>query len=166
MLRPTNGFANEGSAALARRCARHFLAVAPRLLGSLRGGIAAKAVSGLSLPRFRLLAYLTHHPDSSLSEVAEDLGTGLPTLSVSLDRLEQAGFINRRSDACDRRRTVLRLTRRGSAVFVRTEAALARHLAMRLRLLPDDDLRIVADGLDRLSRVPDVVTSPPRSDQP
>ena len=71
-------------------------------------------------------------------------------MTKRLDRLEEAGLVERRPDPADRRGTLVRLTRRGRGVIDR---ALKAHLANEERLLgslPTSDRRALDGALRRL----------------
>jgi DNA-binding MarR family transcriptional regulator len=71
-------------------------------------------------------------------------------MTKRLDRLEEAGLVERRPDPADRRGTLVRLTRRGRAVMDR---ALEAHLANEERLLsalPATDRRALDELLRKL----------------
>lgn len=148
MLRNPNGSADAGI--LAQRCARRFLAVVPRLMASVRGVFADPRLAGLTPARFRILAHLSAERDTSLSALARAMDLGLPTLSAMVEDLRRDGAVARAVDARDRRRSALRLTRRGHALFARAERIAAERLAVRFADLAGPDLRTVAAGLDRL----------------
>ena len=58
-------------------------------------------------------------------ELAELLGIEGPSLVRNLDRVEAAGFIERRADPSDRRAKTLHLTQAGRALSLRIETVLA-----------------------------------------
>lgn len=61
---------------------------------------------------FQLMFMLQEGP-ANLSELAESQNVSLPTMSRSVRRLENIGWISRGSDPSDRRVTVISLTRSG-----------------------------------------------------
>jgi DNA-binding MarR family transcriptional regulator len=93
-----------------------------------------------SVPQLVTLGYLRDHPGASLSEVAAQLGIGLPSASTLVSRLVESGQVDRREDPSERRRTVLTLTRRGTAQLEAAIQASGEELADRLRSLPARDL--------------------------
>jgi DNA-binding MarR family transcriptional regulator len=93
-----------------------------------------------SVPQLVTLGYLRDHPGASLSELAVQLGIGLPSASTLVSRLVELGHVDRREDPAERRRTVLTLTRRGKAQLEAATQASAEELADRLRALPARDL--------------------------
>jgi DNA-binding MarR family transcriptional regulator len=76
-------------------------------------------------------------------------------ITKRLDRLVEAGLVERRPDPADRRGTLVRLTRKGKGVIdkaiaahVQNEELLLRSLAPRERRALDDLLRTFLAGLD------------------
>ncbi len=75
---------------------------------------------GLSMSQFRTLLRVDREPQTSLSAVAEHLGSTLPTVSRIVTGLVDKGLVVRRGDQNgDRRRMSLTLTARGRAVLIR-----------------------------------------------
>jgi MarR family transcriptional regulator for hemolysin len=75
---------------------------------------------GLSMGKWRTLAHLARGGDKlTQSEIAARIGIEEPTLAGILDRLEQDGWITRKSHAADRRRKTVHLQRRSAAVLDR-----------------------------------------------
>lgn len=123
----------------AETCAREMLDVIPLGTRWLRSSIRRKNPTW-SVPQLVTLGYLRDHPGASLSELAGVLGIGLPAASTLVSRLVELGHVDRREDPAERRRTVLTLTRQGSAQLKAAIAASAEELAERLRGLSARDL--------------------------
>lgn len=100
---------------------------------------------GLSAQDALLLGYVSKHPGAGVSKLAEADQTSKPTMSSHVKRLEAAGWIVRKEDAQDGRRSGLVITPSG----LRKLEAIRRHrndwLAARLsRLAPADRDRLAA----------------------
>ncbi|MCX6099388.1 MAG: MarR family transcriptional regulator [Candidatus Bipolaricaulota bacterium] len=93
-------------------CARAVLETTPLIMQSLRTQMR-NLRGALSVPQFRALAFLGRRPRSSLSDVAQHVGTSLPSMSKLIDGLVTRGLIERGPEADDRRRVALSLTRDG-----------------------------------------------------
>jgi DNA-binding MarR family transcriptional regulator len=106
-------------------------------------GIAADA--GLSLGDYLVLGVLRRSPGhrSTPTRVCEVLDRTTGGMTLTLDRLEAAGWLTRSPDAGDRRRVVLELTPRGIAVSAAVNAELHRW---------EDALALGAGDRDRLAR--------------
>lgn len=123
----------------AETCAREMIEVVPLGTRWVRASVRRQNPSW-SVPQLVTLGYLRDHPGASLSEVAAQLGIGLPSASTLVSRLVESGQVDRREDPSERRRTVLTLTRRGTAQLEAAIQASGEELADRLRSLPARDL--------------------------
>jgi DNA-binding MarR family transcriptional regulator len=127
-------------------CAREMIEVMPLGTRWLRAAVRQQNPSW-SVPQLVTLGYLRDHPGSSLSEVAAQLGIGLPAASTLVSRLVDSGQLDRREDPTERRRTVLTLTRRGKAQLEAAIQASGQELAVRLRSLPARDLDRIGQAM-------------------
>ncbi len=85
----------------------------PGIMNVIRGEMRAHLAADLSVPQFRTLNYLNRQPGVSLSDVAEHVGTTLPSASVLIDGLVARGLVVRLPDEVDRRKVTLWLTELG-----------------------------------------------------
>jgi DNA-binding MarR family transcriptional regulator len=123
--------------------ARDLLEVVPQIMHIIRAEMRGHRSPDLSVPQFRVLAYLSRNPGSSLSAVAEHIGLSLPAMSIMVDGLVERRLVSRQSSVADRRRVILRLTARGRAALETSRAATQARLAERLgRLSPDDRAQV------------------------
>ena len=89
----------------------------------------------------------------SPTELADVLLRSSGGMTQILDRLEQAGLVERGSDASDRRKVVVRLTDDGVDTAQRASAAYARERRRILRALPPDEVEPVDTAVRRLLEV-------------
>ena len=101
---------------------------------------------GLSIPQFDLLSTLTEQEGISQSELAERLYVTKGNVSGLVDRLVQAGLVERRAIAGDRRSYAMHLTPEGRRLAEAGIAAQRDFVASTLGKLRSDDLA----ELDRL----------------
>src|SRR5689334_14805204 len=101
---------------------------------------------GLSIPQFDLLSTLTEQEGISQSELAERLYVTKGNVSGLVDRLVQAGLVERRAIAGDRRSYAMHLTPEGRRLAEAGIAAQRDFVAGTLGKLKTDDLA----ELDRL----------------
>ena len=101
---------------------------------------------GLSIPQFDLLSTLTEQEGISQSELAERLYVTKGNVSGLVDRLVQAGLVERRAIAGDRRSYAMHLTPEGRRLAEAGIAAQRDFVAGTLGKLKPDDLA----ELDRL----------------
>jgi len=101
---------------------------------------------GLSLPQYRLLAYLSRG-SSAASPAARQLATSRPSVTALVDGVVAKGLVTRGPDAADRRRVTLALTPEGFAVVERAEGAVSARLSALAAHLPPEDARRAVDSL-------------------
>jgi len=100
-------------------CARELLDTVPMGMRVIRRHMRRHR-SGLTVPQFRTLCYLTSAPGTSLSAVADFVGLSLPAMSRLVDGLVDKGLMERRPCSDDRRQVRLSITPPGEAAI--TEA--------------------------------------------
>jgi len=120
-----------------------FMRLHARLLAQMTARIRAL---GLSIPQFDLLSTLTEREGISQSELAERLYVTKGNVSGLVDRLVQAGLVERRAIAGDRRSYAMHLTAEGRRLAEAGIAAQRDFVALTLGRLAGDDLA----ELDRL----------------
>jgi len=120
-----------------------FIRLHRRVAGAIAGELKAL---GLSIPQFDLLSTLTEQEGISQSELAERLYVTKGNVSGLVDRLVQAGLVERRAIAGDRRSYAMHLTPEGRRLAEAGIAAQRDFVASTLGKLGSDDLA----ELDRL----------------
>ena len=112
-----------------------------RLHQSLLGQITQRIRElGLSIPQFDLLSTLTEREGISQSELAERLYVTKGNVSGLVDRLVQAGLVERRAIAGDRRSYAMHLTPEGRRLAEAGMATQRDFVASTLGKLPTGDL--------------------------
>ena len=74
---------------------------------------------GITGPQARLLLSLERHPDQNQAFYAERLEIEPITLTRIVDRLEDAGWVERQADPADRRARILHLTDKSRGIVTR-----------------------------------------------
>ena len=105
------------------------------------------AALGLSRAQWQVLAHLHRHEGINQSGLAEILEIKGVTLGRLVDRLEAAGWVERRADASDRRARRLYTTDKVAPVLVRMWALGERKREEALAGLSDGDRRALIDSL-------------------
>ncbi len=108
-----------------------------------RAGIAIAGelkTLGLSIPQFDLLSTLTEREGSTQQELAERLYVTKGNVSGLVDRLVEAGLVERRPIPGDRRSHALHLTPRGRELAQQGIAAQRAYVARTLGRLPSRDV--------------------------
>lgn len=106
--------------------------------------------SDLSLPQYRLLAFLSDG-EWAASALADWLSVSRPSITGLVDGLVERGFVERRESPTDRRRVMHQLTGTGRSHLAAASQRLGETLDELLAHLDDGEQRRVLDGLDLLS---------------
>ncbi len=118
---------------------------------------------GLTGPQARLLLALERHPRENQAFYAERLEVEPITLTRIVDRLEDAGWIERRSDPGDRRARILHLTDKSQGIVTRLTASVEALFEEMLDGFDPAERVIFGSLLDRIAtnivtaRLPEVV---------
>ncbi len=127
--------------------AREVLEVVPLIMRSIRAVFRAQRAADLSLPQFRALNYVNRQQGTSLSDVAEHLGLGLPSASKMVEGLVERKLLVRISDKGDRRRVCLTITPRGREKVDEAHRHTRAFLVERLRGLSDPELETITQAM-------------------
>lgn len=98
---------------------------------------------GLGTTESQALSYLGVHGNSGQSDLGRSLGITSSAVTALVDRLEGQGVVERARDPHDRRRLIIRLTERGSAIVRESHG----WLATSLERIATDDLPLVSESL-------------------
>ena len=106
----------------------------------------------LTMPQLKVLLvlYFVEAPRRHMTHLASALGVTLPTATGVVDRLVEAGLVQRSDDPTDRRIVVVGLTTAGRELVDRLRATGRHELTAALELLTVAELATVARGLDLL----------------
>ncbi len=105
----------DASTSLAVRLRQAEAAIRARLLPLL-------VEHGLSMEHWRIVAVVDDHPGIGMSSVGTTAVVPAATLTRHMDKLVELGVVVRRVDPADRRRVVVALSPRGSALAARLRA--------------------------------------------
>lgn len=105
---------------------------------------------GLSIPQWRIMAVLARYPDLSAVEVAERTAMDKVAVSRAVQGLLSSKRVLRAYDKGDRRRSILRLSAAGQAVYTRVSPMALRYEAELLSALSPADQRTLDRLLSRL----------------
>ncbi len=125
------------------------------LLGmrTLRHEMRIGRPQNLSVPQFRMLAFLSRHQGASLSDAADHIGLTLPSTSRAVDCLVRQGLVERATSPDDRRRITLALSVTGSSIFQSIIDETRAHVAVMLKALNEQDRSDLVRGMDVLRSV-------------
>ena len=102
---------------------------------------------GVSIPQCDVLTTLSEKEGVSQQQLAERLYVTKGNISGLLDRLEDAGFVERRAAAADRRQYSIYLTEAGRAMAEKAIAVQHRWIASTLGRLSEADLEALETQL-------------------
>ncbi|OUC11799.1 MAG: hypothetical protein B0A82_26100 [Alkalinema sp. CACIAM 70d] len=138
---------------LAQQTAAALIKVVPLIMQFIRAEIRQTPCSVLSVPQFRLLAYLEQQPGTNLSKVAEYLDVTRATASATIERLVQSGYVDRSVDPQERRYVRLHLTDHGLQELEAMRQMIRNQLAALLTSLPPEQLASIETSLEILYQV-------------
>jgi MarR family transcriptional regulator, organic hydroperoxide resistance regulator len=119
----------------------------------------------MSMAQLKVLMMLSFKGEKSISKLAEALSISHPTASQLVDRLVQAGLVERVEQATDRRFTLARLTEAGEQLAQRLWQGRMSHLQHSLAQLDRQNLAALRQGLRALNRITaSLPTEPPTGD--
>ena len=106
---------------------------------------------GLTGPQARLLLALDHQPDENQAFYAERLEVEPITLTRIVDRLEEAGWVERQSDPADRRARILHLTDKSRSIVSALRASVEALFGDMLSGFDAAERARFAQALDRIA---------------
>ena len=132
------------------QCAAVVLESLPSVMQRLRQ-LMRDVRGGLTVPQFRVLAFLDRHPGSTLAEVADFIGIAKATASTMVATIERNGLIER-MPTTDRRTVALHASRAGQTLLGHARSAARKRVADRLADLDSQSLREIERSFQALSR--------------
>ena len=105
---------------------------------------------GLRVPEWRALAALYARKDSTMGELAELATIDRTTLTRTIDRMEEAGWLSRLADETDMRITRLALTAAGRRMFDRIWPEVQQLNALALDGLSRGEIESLRKTLERM----------------
>ena len=112
--------------------------------------IDAFAPTPLTMSEMHIIEAVGKLTDLQMSEIARQLRVTLPTLTVSVDRLEEKGYIQRRRSDQDRRRVTIVLTPKGQKAFDDHAAFHAQMVDALFDNLGIDKMPVLMDSFSKL----------------
>jgi DNA-binding MarR family transcriptional regulator len=104
----------------------------------------------ISMAHLHLMILLNVHGPQSMGWVAERLGTGLPTATGLVTRMEERRLVERVRDETDRRVVLVRLTETGAGELSELQAIRRRRMAAALDRLSEAELTRLLDSMRSL----------------
>lgn len=107
---------------------------------------------GITFRQFEVLAWLAKKQELTQSELADAMNIEAPTLAGILDRMEKAGWIDRKPCRDDKRRKRVRAKKRAEAVWTRMVECCHRVRARAVEGLSAAELAAFKSTLERIRR--------------
>jgi len=107
---------------------------------------------GVTRSQWWVLAFMSRRDGMSQVELADDLDLGKVALGGLIDRLEAAGFVERRPDAVDRRVKRVFLTKKGNGLIKRIRESVSRAEADILVGIDKRELQLMGSTLRAMKR--------------
>ena len=104
----------------------------------------------LSLAHMFLMAKIHAHGPIPMTRVAELIGSGLPTATGLISRMEDRGLVQRQHDTRDRRVVLVSLTERGAADIAALNDARRQRLCAAIERLSGKDQAALLSGIRAL----------------
>ena len=106
----------------------------------------------ISMQQVRAMHVLRDEGEMPIGRLAEVFGFGMPAASLLADRLVRAGFAERRDDAYDRRRVLIRLSRTGDRLITELIEGSHAHMRRWMSSLSPEELETVARAWNLMAR--------------
>ena len=107
----------------------------------------------ISMQQVRAMYVLRDEGEVAIGRLAEVFGFGMPAASLLADRLVRAGYAERRDDAADRRRVLIRLSRAGDRLMTELMEGSQSHMRRWMSALSPDELETVARAWNLMASV-------------
>lgn len=134
----------------------HFLPYRLSVLSNRISGAIAREYSerfALGVTEWRVMAVLGRYPGLSANQVAQRTAMDKVAVSRAVARLLEAGRLEREFDDDDRRRSVLRLSADGHAVYEKVAPLALGFEALLLDGMAEDERALLFRLLDRLDEL-------------
>lgn len=96
-----------------------------------------------------IILLLMHNPGATISDVATNIGISAASVSVSIKRLEKAGFVTKKQSKSDARITQLFLTEKGSAVPEHIKTKMQNENKKLTTGMTEEEIEMLSNLLDR-----------------
>ncbi len=97
----------------------------------------------VSFPQFFLLTYLSSEEYLTMSDIAKKMGHSTAAATGLVDRLEKLDYVDRMHAAEDRRKIMVRITKKGAELVSRMRSEIANDLAEILASMDEDQAESV-----------------------
>lgn len=110
------------------------------------------APQGITHRQWQVLAWLALDSELCQTDLAERMRIEPPTLVRVLDRMEQAGWIERRDDPTDRRKKLIAPTAKAIPIWTRAADCARQVRARASQGMAEDEMTQLRDALQRIQQ--------------
>lgn len=107
--------------------------------------------SGLTPSQLIVLQFLAHRDESTPSEIAKHISLTQATVTSLIDKLEAQRLVTRRRDDKDRRRIIIKISRRGRNALETSPDALQQRFQKRFGALANWEQASIVASLERIA---------------
>ena len=90
--------------------------------------------------QFIVMVAIHAREECSLNILANNMQVSMPTMSGIIDRIFEAGYVDRKEDAKDRRQIVIKLTPKGKSLIIQFQSAVGERWQEVLKALSASEL--------------------------
>ena len=119
---------------------------------SMRGWVHFARSTGLSMPQFSILMQLHHRGGCGVSDISDSFDITSAAASQLVDKLVQAGYIERAEDPSDRRAKLLTVSPKGLALIEQGTQERYRWMDELVRKLSAEERAKVTEALNIMTR--------------
>ncbi len=110
-------------------------------------------VENLRAIELYVLLYVAQKGSQKMSELAQAFSMTKSNITFLVDSLEQKGFVSRSRSDEDRRVIMIELTQKGQQIYKQILSDFSKLIDKVTSWIPPEDLAIMAEGFERLSRL-------------
>ena len=133
--------------------ARKLLEVVPIIMQDIRSEMRSRRSLDLTVPQFRVLAFVNRNEGASLWQVAHHMGLTAPSTSRLVDGIIARDLMTREGHPADRRRVRLTVTDRGRVMLEASTQGTLSYLEDKLSGLDSDSRTVIDKAVEALRTV-------------
>lgn len=132
--------------------AKFVLDIIPRSMHQIRLQMRSANTTNLTIPQFRILGNIFRGRDQ-VSKIAEHIGISQPATSKMVDGLVMRELVERVPQMADRRQVLLKLTRKGTALYKNVRQQAQKDINSKIEKLNDKEKSQLNQGLLHLEKI-------------
>ena len=133
-------------------CAARVMETIPLVMRSIGAEMRRRHASEISAQQFHAMMFVRRNPGATLSRTSDFMGLTMSSASKLMDTLVDKRLVSRKTDARDRRRIVLALTKKGESALDGMQNDAMAYLAEKLSPLSAPEIAEVLRAMGTLRR--------------